>query len=225
MRFIFLTMLLMSTIQMNAQDASKKIAFYFVGDPMCSWCYGITNEWQALLRQYPEAEVQYIMGGLRPNGREAMADLKEFLKEHWEEVHLRTGMPFKFDILDRDMVYNTEPACRAVVTFMHFNLEKTGDFFKKIQHAFYAENHNPYLASNYAAIAETMGVDREDYLAYYQSPSAERETMSNFEKAGNLGVSGFPTILAEVNGSFFVVSRGFQSAASMHANIQKLLSK
>lgn len=225
MRFLFFTLLLMSIAHMNAQNSQKEIALFYVGDPMCSWCYGITNEWQALVGLYPQAEVQYIMGGLRPNGRETMADLKDFLQEHWKGVQLRTGKPFKFDILQRDMVYNTEPACRAVVTFRHYKPEKTGDFFKMVQHAFYVENHNPYLASNYADIAEKLGVDRENYLAYFLSPSAGQETMADFEKARSLGATGFPTILAEVNGTLFVVSRGYQTAASMHANIQRLLGK
>ncbi len=225
MRYLFFTMLIMSTFSLSAQNAQKKFALYYVGDPMCSWCYGITNEWQTLIGHYPEAEVHYIMGGLRPNGTEAMADLKGFLQEHWEEVHLRTGLPFKLDILERDMVYNTEPACRAVVTFRHFNAEKTRDFFKKVQHAFYVENHNPYLASNYAAIAEELGVNKADFLSYFLSPSASQETIADFEKARNLGASGFPTILTEINGSIFVLSRGYQTATSMHAYMQKLLGK
>lgn len=205
--------------------ANKNFTIIYVGDPMCSWCYGFTNEWHTLIGNFPDAEVKYIMGGLRPNGSERMADLKDFLREHWEEIHHRTAMPFKYDVLERDMVYNTEPACRAVVTFRHFNAAKTGAFFKSIQQAFYDDNHNPYLASNYAALAEKLGVNKEDYLAYYNSHAAVQETMADFQMAGNLGVSGFPTVLAEVQGKIYVVSRGYQTAQVMYATTQKLLAR
>ncbi|MBK9151343.1 MAG: hypothetical protein IPM26_10240 [Saprospiraceae bacterium] len=61
-------------------------------------------------------ELRLIMGGLRYRGNEKMADLSGFLKEHWEEVAHRTGRAFKFDILNQeDLIYDTGPACRAVV--------------------------------------------------------------------------------------------------------------
>ncbi|MBK8700862.1 MAG: DsbA family protein [Saprospiraceae bacterium] len=197
----------------------------YIGDPMCSWCYGITHEWDSLKRLYPEVEVEYLMGGLRPNGTEAMSSLKDFLQEHWEEIYHRTGMSFNYGVLSQDLVYNTEPACRAVVTFRHFNPRKTGDFFKQIQQAFYYQNYNPYSPHNYAGIAERMGVDAASFIAYFLSQTAARETMADMDKARQLGASGFPTIILEIEGTINVITRGFQTAPVMAARMQQLMHK
>ena len=68
------------------------MTLYYIGDPMCSWCYGFTNEWSAFVAALPNVKFIYLMGGLRPDGTESMASLKDFLAEHWHEINQRTGM-------------------------------------------------------------------------------------------------------------------------------------
>ena len=42
---------------------------------------------------------------------------KDYIREAWTRVGAATGQPFDFSFLDREgFVYDTEPACRAVVT-------------------------------------------------------------------------------------------------------------
>ena len=42
---------------------------------------------------------------------------KDYIRNAWTQVNGATGQPFDFAFLERDgFVYDTEPACRAVVT-------------------------------------------------------------------------------------------------------------
>ena len=37
----------------------------YVGDPMCSWCYGFGKEMTALMTLHPGLELEIIVGGVR----------------------------------------------------------------------------------------------------------------------------------------------------------------
>lgn len=210
-----------SPIQFWEQNEEPELIY--VGDPMCSWCYGFTGQWNELLLLQPSLKVKYIMGGLRPDGNEAMKDLKDFLKEHWLEIHHRTGMPFKYEILDKDMVYNTEPACRAVVTVRHLFPQNTKDFFQKTQMAFYFENHNPYATASYKKIVDGMGLDGEAFEKFYTSEPARKMVVNDFATAAQLGANGFPTVLLKFNNQYHIISRGYTETTLMNARIRKIL--
>ena len=91
----------------------------YVADPMCSWCWGFSPVIAELARRYnTEAGMHVIAGGLRPGATQAMdAAHKTTVREHWQHVEERTGQPFDYTFFERDgFVYDTEPACRALVT-------------------------------------------------------------------------------------------------------------
>ena len=67
----------------------------YIGDPMCSWCYGFSNELSFIVEEYEDTvEFEMIMGGLRPYNTETMIDLKDFLSHHWEDVAKASGKKF-----------------------------------------------------------------------------------------------------------------------------------
>ena len=147
---IRLSLFLLTFIHTQLMAQEKPVLIY-IGDPMCSWCYGFSPE-ITKAKEELESTVDFllIMGGLRPNGTETMADLGDFLKEHWDHVNQRSEMPFNYDILkDESFVYDTEPPCRAVVTMRKLNPKKEFDFFKEVQRAFYYENKNTKDGNTY----------------------------------------------------------------------------
>ena len=112
----------------------------YVGDPMCSWCYGFGVPLHQLLEQLPGVPLAVVLGGLRAYNKEVMPDaLKSTLHHHWSEVTKRSGKPFGTGQFDREgYIYDTEPACRAVVTIRTHAAEHTLAMYHAIQHAFYA---------------------------------------------------------------------------------------
>ena len=58
------------------------------------------------------------MGGLRAGNTSPMRPQdKDYIRNAWTQVNAATGQPFDIGFLERDgFVYDTEPACRAVVT-------------------------------------------------------------------------------------------------------------
>ena len=89
----------------------------YIADPMCSWCYGFGPELVTLLNGLPDVPLEIVVGGLRANNTKLMdEELKTTLLSHWRHVEEASGLPFSDKVLsDAGFIYNTEPACRAVV--------------------------------------------------------------------------------------------------------------
>ena len=87
----------------------------FVGDPMCSWCYGFGPELSKLRKELEGVPFTMIMGGLRDGEIFDEAKLKNHLG-HWQAVHEATGLPFDDTALaQKAFIYPTDPARRTVV--------------------------------------------------------------------------------------------------------------
>ena len=97
----------------------SELRFVYFADPMCSWCYGFSPVITALVERFEgRLGLQVVMGGLRAGNTAPMrAEDKDYIREAWTRVGAASGQPFDFSFLDREgFVYDTEPACRAVVT-------------------------------------------------------------------------------------------------------------
>jgi putative protein-disulfide isomerase len=85
---------------------------------MCSWCYGFAPVIPAIADHFgARLPVRLVMGGLRAgNTRPMRSQDKDYIRDAWTRVNAASGQSFDFAFFDRDgFVYDTEPACRAVV--------------------------------------------------------------------------------------------------------------
>ncbi len=207
-----------------AQNNPKLI---YVGDPMCSWCYGISEELKEVKNHYDGTlDFEMVMGGLRPYNTETMTDLKDFLTHHWEDVSVASGQQFTYDILDNGHItYDTEPPCRASVVVRSIDVSKEFHFFKAVQKAFYKENKNLHELESYHPILEQLGVDVKMFDEKFNSSEYKELVQKDFKRSEELGVRSFPTLLLVTEGQTYVIAQGFATAENMMNEIEKRLSK
>lgn len=196
----------------------------YVGDPMCSWCWGFAPEIEELSRDY---RVDVVVGGLRPGpSAQPLGDrMASFLREHWVEIAERTGQPFDTEFLERrdDWLYDTEPAAIAVVTMRDMNEPATLDFFTDVQSAFYAKGRDVTDNDTLADIAAGHSVDRDDFRARLETEDAKRIAWADFSQARNWGISGFPTLVGELTGDrLALLARGWTRAELIRSRIASL---
>jgi putative protein-disulfide isomerase len=178
--------------------ASQTRLVYFA-DPMCSWCYGFSPVVTALAEQFEgRLPLDLVMGGLRAGNTEPMRNKdKELIRGSWTRVGSASGQPFDFTFFDRDgFVYDTEPACRAVVTARRLMPRMALPFMARIQQAFYAENRDMTAAEELSQVAEEAGFDRAGFGAAFTAADTRNETFRDFLTAEALGIRGFPTLIA-----------------------------
>lgn len=200
----------------------------YFADPMCSWCYGFSPVIQQIRETFGRAlPIQVVMGGLRPGTDTPTTDAaKAELKSHWSHVHEATGLPFDGAVLDREgFLYDTDPAARAVVRVRRHDGEKAVTFLRRLHHAFYAENQNVTDPQVLATLAAEFGVEREAFLADFDTDDLKHETWNDYATAQRAGVTGFPTLVGGPNedGAYGVVNRGFQPGDQVLAVLHQWL--
>lgn len=205
----------------------------YIADPLCSWCYGFGPQLQTLLAGLPDTPLDIVVGGLRAYNTEVMDDAaKNMLKSHWRHVEEATGLPFRYDLLARPgFIYDTEPACRAVVAARQLAPLATLDVFHAIQHAFYAEGQEvtdgKVLAAVAVAALQRAGttVDAARFHALWTDEATAAATRDEFIQTQRWGISGFPTLVLEHGGKLELVTAGFARTEVLVERMQALIDR
>lgn len=185
----------------------------YVMDPMCSWCWGFAPVVQALIEQAQARGVgaDLVVGGLRQERTAMDQAARDRTTSYWHAVHEASGQPFNFEAgLPDGLVYDTEPACRALVAARSLDPQVAWRLAELIQRAFYVEGRNVTLPQELVELAETAGIPRIEFADRFDSQTARDATVADFEWSRNLGIAGFPTLLAKHDGQLALVTNGFQ---------------
>lgn len=200
----------------------------YVGDPMCSWCYGFGKEMTALMAMHQGLELQIIVGGLRAGGTEVLDQAgKQFRLTHWARVEAASGLPFNREALmaRENFVYDTEPVCRAVVAARR--LAPQADLlavFRALQHAFYVDGRDTTDGRVLAeVVAAQLGVDVETVLRTWRDDVTIALASADFARARALGVRSFPALLLERDDGIVEISGGYAQAAQLDQQLLRAL--
>ena len=213
-----------TAVKAQPVDHSKEIIY--VGDPMCSWCWGISPQLNKLQHEAEQSGIGYriVVGGLRPGGGDEWNEkFKDFLKHHWEEVNQRSGQPFGntlFDLAQFD--YDTEPSCRAVVAARRLDPEIESRFFEWTQHHFYVQNEDPKNVEFYRPICKELNLDFDKFAQLFQSDEIKQATQAEFNLNRQWGVRGYPTVIFRDGDKMYAIARGFSTFDQMWDSVQQL---
>ncbi|MCI0910718.1 DsbA family protein [Pseudomonas putida] len=200
----------------------------YVMDPMCSWCWGFAPVAQALIAQAREAGVatRVVPGGLRRGASALDASTRKYILEHWQAVAEATGQPFAFDNAMPDgFVYDTEPACRALVAARELDAERVWPLLALIQRGFYQQGLDVTRAPQLVELAEQAGFDRTTFADALQGADVRAATAADFSWVQDLGIAGFPTLLAERNGQLALLTNGYQPLQSLQPLLARWLQQ
>ncbi|HGY9624981.1 TPA: DsbA family protein [Pseudomonas putida] len=185
----------------------------YVMDPMCSWCWGFAPVAEALIAQARAAGVptRLVPGGLRSGSSALDASTRRYILEHWQAVAEATGQAFRFEgAMPDGFVYDTEPACRALVAARELDAERAWPLLAAIQQAFYEQGVDVTRAPQLVELAEQVGFDRARFAEAFSSADTRAATAADFSWVQDLGIAGFPTLLAERNGQLALLTNGYQ---------------
>ena len=203
----------------------------YIADPMCSWCYGFGPELNALLEGLPGLPVEVVVGGLRAFNTAVMDEpMRNELMVHWAQVHATSGLTMLDNAVNQPtFIYDTEPACRAVVTARTLSPQGALPVFSAIQHAFYAEGRDvtrgDILAEVACAALAGCGVQHsaDHFLALWSSAPMRQATLDDFNLTKSWKIDGFPMLVLERNGQLDMVTSGFARTSALVDQLQLLV--
>ncbi len=183
----------------------------YIADPLCSWCYGFGPELARLAARHPGARIDLVMGGLRPYNKEPMSvAFRTMLLEHWNHVAKASGLPFSRTAIDRPgFIYDTEPACRAVIAARTSDASRALLFLKAVQAAFYRDGRDATDDAVLTDIASECGYERREFAAAIESGPMREATRDDFARSQSMGVGGFPTVALLREAQLYLVTSGY----------------
>jgi putative protein-disulfide isomerase len=186
--------------------------FVYVGDPMCSWCWGFAPVAERMQDVY-DVPLRVVVGGLRPGPEAEELDdrLAGVLGHHWDQVEAASGQPFDRTFLERrdGWRYDTEIPAVAAVTMRELNEPQTLQFLSRLQRAFYAEGVDLTDRAVYPELIAEFDVDTDEFTQRFASDEMKTRAWSDFAESRSLGVAGFPTLLVRDGAEWAVLTRGF----------------
>jgi putative protein-disulfide isomerase len=200
---------------------------YYVVDPMCSWCYGFSPEFDKIAESLSEdIELLYIMGGLAPDSDEPMSEsTKQYIRHHWETVASNTGTKFNYDFWSRgEPKRSTYPACRAVIAAGFQGEENKPKMLKAIQKAYYQQARNPSENQTLIEVAAEIGLDQDLFTNDLTSPGVEQLLHEDFRFKNLLGVQGFPTVVLADGDKYFALTIGYTKAEVVLQRLQMVVN-
>ncbi len=171
---------------------------YYVGDPMCSWCWGFAPVLEAVRQAIPnEVPLVYVMGGLAKDSDEPMPqETREYIQGQWRSVTEQTGASFNWDFWEKCQPRrSTYPACRGVICAGLQREDAITDMFEAVQHAYYQEARNPSDLDTLADLAGRLSLDVDRFMADVISDEAEGLLQDGFNVRRSLGVRQFPSLV------------------------------
>lgn len=207
-------------------DPSSVRRILYFADPMCSWCWGFSPVIAAIAKACAgEVPVRFCAGGLRAFETRQMDERScAYVRHHWQEVAAQTGQPFDFAFFEREsFVYDTEPACRAVVAMRNLAPEATLPYLAAVQRAFYGENRDVTAAEVLAEVAAAFA-DPDDFRTVFAAPEIVEATRADFRLTQGLGIGGFPTVVLQHDRDLVALTAGWQPFAALEPPLRAWLA-
>jgi putative protein-disulfide isomerase len=98
-------------------------------------------------------------------------------------------------------------------------------FLKLIQQAFYQRAEDVTRAPLLVELAEQAGYDRSLFATAFGSNDIRTKTAADFTWAQDLGIAGFPTLLAERNGQLALLTNGYQPLEALEPLLGRWLER
>lgn len=209
----------------SRHDTPPGVQLVYVGDPMCSWCYGFGQSLEVALQALPHVRLDIVLGGVRAGSAEVLDDAgKRFRLTHWARVEQASSLPFNRGALlaRQGFVYDTEPACRAVVLARRY----VGDrvllaIMRRLQHAFYVEGRDITDTDALLSLLEhalrdhAIHVPADELRAQWRSDALRGETAADFAQARRWGVRSFPALLLRAGSEVRMLADGYLPAPAL----------
>ncbi|ESP92193.1 DsbA family protein [Pseudoalteromonas luteoviolacea] len=201
--------------------------FLYILDPMCAWCYGFQPELERFLAQHPSLDIDWIMGGLAPDNKQPMEpSLMRTIATYWHQIEQRTQVTFNHDYWELNTPYrSTYHACRAVIAAQSLKDKCAQPMVKAIQSAYYQQAQNPSLEGTLVACANSLGLDKSQFLAVLNSNETESQLQQHLDITRQLQVSGFPALffISDAN-QLFPLALGFCQAEDLDERFNKVIA-
>jgi putative protein-disulfide isomerase len=189
----------------------------FVTDPMCSWCWGMSDEMTRSMAQVAqEFEFDVVLGGINIESTQPVSEFgRARLADVWRRVTEVTGTRFGPGLPAGDFVYNSTRACVAVEAVRELTGHAPFDYLRRLQDRFFLGAEDVTDPAILIAQATGSGLDARRFEALLRSPGTLRRVREGFVAAKSYGTGALPSVLIENAGVRRLVCGGYVDSPTL----------
>ncbi len=201
----------------------------YVYDALCGWCYGfspVMTQFQAKYKD--ELDFEVISGGMITGDRIGpIGEVASYIGKAYKDVENATGVKFGDTFLNKTLaegkaVFTSIPPAIALSVFKSLNPEQSIQFASALQKAIYFDGIEPENFDAYGQIASSFGLDGEAFVIKMKDPAYRKAAEEDFNTSTALGVTGFPSVFVEHNGTYYKIGNGYLPLSSLESNFLAL---
>ena len=204
------------------------MTFYYILDPMCSWCWAFRPALNAVIKGLPKKfQLNYLLGGLAKDTDEPMPDdLRHQIQNHWRTVQIRVpDTKFNFDFWEKcHPRRSTYLACRAVLAAKSQEIHYETPMVEAIQHAYYLQARNPSDTETLTELADEIGLDVENFSAELNSEKTRELLKREINFVRKIGGNSFPMLLLGDNNTYHQILIDYIHPEKMIKEINQFLA-
>ncbi|MEM7098308.1 MAG: DsbA family protein [Pseudomonadota bacterium] len=167
-----------------------------VSDPMCSWCWGMAEDFEQA-RQTLSSQITFelMLGGINIHGTQPIGDYgRRFMKRLWEDVAATTGQPFG-SLYAGAYVHNSVVPCLAIEAIGELVPDSRLDVLHRLQANFFMDGLDITDRTYLRQIALDWGCEAEAFDRKMADPNVFAKLKFQFETAGQFGTQALPSLL------------------------------
>ena len=208
-----------------------KTKIYYVMDTMCGWCYGFSDVINQVHEKYQrDFDFTILPAGMwiGENVKIMNDSLSHFIRTHNTTLTKVTGKNFgdefeKNILLNNGTILDSLPGAKAIVIMQTLNNEKTFEYVKEIQNAFYVHGKDTNNWQLYADLADKFGISKEIFKQEYFSDQHLTRVRECFVLAEQLGVSTYPSVVVVIEGKANLISQGYMQLSELEVILNKYI--
>lgn len=228
MRIFFCLLLLFPISMLQAQ----KIKLRYIMDPMCGWCYGFDPTIQKFYEAHAdELDLEVMSGGMVTGDRVGpiSQDMARYILRALEDVEKRSGVafgePFRTKLASQQWYSDSEIPSAAIAWVKAHHPQKAMTFVWQLQLAFFNQGLDVRDNLTYHKVAEASGISDPSFISAIKDSVWMDKAKEEFKLVSSWGVSGFPTLIAEVEGKYYLLARGYISYEELEKQLEALKSQ
>lgn len=172
----------------------------YVFDAYCGWSHGFSGTLREVVSRHPDLPVEVVSGGLFTGARRVPIREFGYVQGANAKIAEVTGAEFGAGyerlIADGSFVMDSEAAARGVAALRQAAPARAAELAAALQDVFYVDGLSLSDPATYRKLASKAGLDADAVVAAFEGAEAQEAAEADFRRAADLGVTGFPTLLA-----------------------------
>jgi putative protein-disulfide isomerase len=173
-------------------------------------------------------EFHVLLGGMVVGEREGPIGLKaNYILNALPRLEQTTGVvmgePFKAMLRAGDRWSSSVIPSKAVVAFRLLLPERAVEFLHELQQAHFQEAADLNDETMYPPIAARFGVDQELFTLLLAEDRLRTMTEEDFGMVAQWGITGFPSLAAEVGTRFYGLAHGYRTPEELTQLLEAVL--